>query len=68
MIAELADSIYDKNVRLIAQDGVIHFLAAGLHFQGPEPMSLFDEVLDSPLGKHIDPSHAFYLGLKCAKR
>ncbi|MCC6510550.1 MAG: dihydropteroate synthase [Pirellulaceae bacterium] len=67
VIEDLAESIRDSNVRLLAQDGVIHFLAAGYHFQGADPMAIFNEVLDSPLGPRLDASHAFYLGYEMCK-
>lgn len=67
VIDSLANAIRDSNVRLLAQDGVIHLLAAGLHFQNADPFALFDEVLDSSLGERIDASHAFYLGFEMSK-
>ncbi len=67
VLVDLAESIRDSNVRLIAQDGIIHFLAAGFHFQGADPMEIFNEVLASPLAAKIDASHAFYLGYEMSK-
>jgi dihydropteroate synthase-like protein len=67
VIEELAQSIRDTNVRLIAQDGIIHFMAAGFHFQGRDAMQIFNEVMASPLAAKIDPSHAFYLGYEMSK-
>lgn len=67
VLAELAASIRDTNVRLIAQDGMIHFLAAGYHFRGEDPMQIFNEVMASPLAAKIDASHAFYLGYEMSK-
>ena len=67
VLEELAQSIRDTNVRLIAQDGRIHFLAAGFHFQGTDPMRIFADVMASPLAAKIDASHAFYLGYEMSK-
>lgn len=67
VIEQLADAIRDANVRLLAQDGLIHLLAAGLHFQGSDPFAVFEQALSSPLGERIDASHAFYLGFEMSK-
>lgn len=67
IIEQLANSIRDSNVRLLAQDGLIHFLAAGRHFEGADPFEIFSQVLDSSLGEDIDSSHAFYLGFEMCK-
>lgn len=67
VIDQLADAIRDANVRLLAQDGLIHLLAAGLHFQGSDPFAVFEQALSSPLGERIDASHAFYLGFEMSK-
>ena len=67
VIAGLAQSIRDANVRLLAQDGVIHMLAAGMHFQDADPFALFEQALASPLRERIDASHAFYLGFEMCK-
>ncbi len=67
VLEELASSIRDTNVRLVAQDGIIHFMAAGYHFRGSDAMQIFNEVLASPLAAKIDASHAFYLGYEMSK-
>lgn len=67
VLEDLASSIRDTNVRLIAQDGLIHFMAAGYHFRGTDPMQIFNEVMASPLAAKIDASHAFYLGYEMSK-
>lgn len=67
VLADLAESIRDTNVRLIVQDNTIHFLAAGFHFRGSDPMQIFNEVMASPLAAKIDASHAFYLGYEMSK-
>lgn len=67
VIDDLANAIRDSNVRLIAQDGIIHLLAAGMHFQNRDPFALFEEVLGTELGKRVDASHAFYLGYEMSK-
>lgn len=67
VLNELAESIRDTNVRLVVQDGIIHFLAAGYHFRGTDPMAIFNEVMASPLATKIDASHAFYLGYEMSK-
>lgn len=67
VLEDLAQSIRDTNVRLLAQDGTIHFLAAGQHLQGSDPFAVFAEALAGPLGARIDASHAFYLGFEMCK-
>jgi len=67
VLAQLGESIRDANVRLLAQDGTIHFLAAGEHLQGSDPFAIFAEALAGPLGARIDASHAFYLGFEMCK-
>lgn len=67
VIEQLAQSIRDTNVRLLAQDEQLHFLVAGQHFQGTDPFALFAEVLASPLGNKFDAGHAFYLGYEMCK-
>ncbi len=67
VLADLAASIRDTNVRLVVQGGLIHFMAAGFHFRGSDPMQIFNEVLASPLAAKIDASHAFYLGYEMSK-
>ncbi len=67
VIEQISEAIRDRNVRLIAQDGIIHLLAGGLHFQSPDAFRLFEEIMSSPLAAYIDPSHAFYLGYEMCK-
>ena len=67
VIAQLAESIRDANVRLLAQDGLIHMLASGMHLQAADPFVLFEEAMATPLGQRIDASHAFYLGFEMCK-
>ena len=75
VLADLASSIRDTNVRLIAQDGVIHFMAAGYHFRGPRSDGDFQRGHGQPAGRqdrcqprllfglrNVQSSHRFDLG------
>jgi dihydropteroate synthase-like protein len=70
-IQHLAETIRDPNYRLLAEDGMLHLVSAGLHLQECDPFELFEQLLRSGPGgsvpKNIDPSHAFYLGYEAAK-
>jgi dihydropteroate synthase-like protein len=65
-LASLAATIKDHNVRLFAQDGRLHLIAAGMHLQATDPFDLFTELQTLGL-KNLDPSHAFYLGYELSK-
>jgi dihydropteroate synthase-like protein len=62
----LAEQIKDHNFRLFAEDGRLHLLTAGMHFEGDDPFVLFAQLL-ATRPKNLDASHAFYLGYECAK-
>ncbi|MBB3210065.1 dihydropteroate synthase-like protein [Rhodopirellula rubra] len=66
-IEALAAGIRDNNYRILAQDGVIHLISAGVHLSGDEPFGMMSELLSMPQSKNVDVSHAFYLGFELAK-
>lgn len=66
-IAALAAGIRDNNYRILAQDGEIHILSAGVHLRGNEPFAMMSELLTLPQSDNVDVSHAFYLGFELAK-
>ncbi|MFG0288152.1 MAG: DUF6513 domain-containing protein [Rhodopirellula sp. JB044] len=63
----LASGIRDNNYRILAQDGVVHLISAGVHLTGDEPFGMMSELLSMPQSKNVDVSHAFYLGFELAK-
>ncbi|HVA47017.1 MAG TPA: DUF6513 domain-containing protein [Pirellulales bacterium] len=65
-LERLGERIKDQNVRIFAEAGALHVLAAGLHLAGDDPFVLFDELRASGRG-HLDLGHAFYLGYEMAK-
>lgn len=67
MFAELAKTIRDNNLRIYAQDGLIHLVSAGLNVSGSDPYEVMQQLLASHLGPTIDASHAFYLGFELSK-
>jgi dihydropteroate synthase-like protein len=67
MLTSLAESIRDHNFRIFAQDDLIQLMSAGVRLNDADPFALFDQLLSSGAGQHIDPSHAFYLGFEMAK-
>ena len=67
MFAELAATIRDNNIRIFAQDGLIHLVTAGVNLSGTDPFEIMQSLLDSPIGPSIDASHAFYLGVELSK-
>ena len=64
-LGRLAERLRDRNVRIFAEGGKLHLLAAGVHLTGDDPFVLFDEL--QATGGGIDASHAFYLGYEMAK-
>lgn len=64
VLAELARSIKDKNIRLFAEAGQIHALSRDLHLHDADPFALFEQLAAQV---ELDPSHAFYLGYEMAK-
>ena len=65
-LERLAAQIKDHNYRLLAEDGELHLLSAGLHLRGTDPYELFAELLATG-PKNLDAAHAFYLGYELAK-
>ncbi|MEZ6135443.1 MAG: hypothetical protein R3C53_11090 [Pirellulaceae bacterium] len=60
----MGDAIRDKNVRIFAAEGGIYAVSAGVHALLPIRST---QLLNSPLGESMSPSHAFYLGFEMAK-
>ena len=67
MFAELAATIRDNNIRIFAQDNLIHLVSAGVNLTGTDPYEVMQQLLESPIGPTIDASHAFYLGVELSK-
>ena len=67
MFEELSKTIRDNNMRIFAQDGLIHLVSAGLNVSGNDPFEVMQQLLASHLGPAIDASHAFYLGFELSK-
>jgi dihydropteroate synthase len=65
-LARLAEEIKDHNYRIVAEDGQVHALTAGVHLADADPFALF-ERLSAQRVRAIDPAHAFYLGYEMAK-
>ena len=63
----LADSIRDKNIRIFNSGTEVHAASAGTHVHSPDPFETMRQLLQSPVGPSINPSHAFYLGFEMAK-
>lgn len=70
-LRQLAQSIRDPNYRMLAEQGEIHLMSAGIHLSDADPFRLFEKLLRAgPEGEtpsNLDPSHAFYLGYEAAK-
>ena len=64
---ELAKTIRDHNLRIFAQDDLIHLVSNGLNLCGSDPFEVMQQLLASHLGPSIDASHAFYLGFELSK-
>ncbi len=67
MFSELSRTIRDHNLRIFAQDDLIHLVSAGLNLSGSDPFDVMQQLLASHLGPTIDASHAFYLGFELSK-
>ncbi len=67
MFEELAASIKDNNIRIFAQDGLIHLVSASVNLSGSDPYEVMQRLMASPIGPSIDVSHAFYLGAELSK-
>lgn len=63
-LRDLAARIADRNIRLFAERGEIHALAAGVFVHGADPFALFRQIQER---RAVEPSHAFYLGYEMAK-
>lgn len=63
-LAELAQRIGDRNLRLFAERGLLHVINDKMFLKSADPFDLFEEM--QRLEK-IDPAHAFYLGYEMAK-
>jgi dihydropteroate synthase-like protein len=63
---EMARSIRDHNVRLFAENGLLHALQAGRHLAAADPFALFEQLVSASPAR-IDASHAFYLGFEMCK-
>jgi dihydropteroate synthase-like protein len=62
----LASQIKDNNYRLFAEGGQLHLISASMHLKGVDPFLLFAQLLaQNP--RHLDASHAFYLGFELCK-
>jgi dihydropteroate synthase len=70
-LRQLAQSIRDPNYRLLAEQGELHLLSAGIHLSETDPFRLFEKLLragpEGEMPSNLDPSHAFYLGYEAAK-
>lgn len=66
-IEALGTSIKDRNVRIMNAKGQIHAVSRETHAQSDDPFEVMQQLLESPIGESIDPSHAFYLGFEMAK-
>jgi len=63
---ELAHGIQDHNIRVFAEEGLIHVLRSGRRWSDADPFALFGKLLaEAP--DHLDASHAFYLGFELCK-
>jgi len=67
MFDELAQTIRDHNLRIFAQNDLIHLVSTGLNLSGSDPFEMMQQLLASHLGSSIDASHAFYLGFELSK-
>lgn len=66
VLAQLAAAIRDPNVRVFAEGGEVHLVAAGLHIHSRDPFELF-AMIQAAGRTDIDASHAFYLGYEASK-
>ncbi len=65
-IAQLATTIRDHHVRILADAAAIHMISASLHCYGCDPFQVFADFLEK-YPRTLDASHAFYLGYEMAK-
>jgi len=67
----LAHEIKDPNYRVFVSDGEVHLIGRELHLHAVDPFELFDQLQrcgsEGHLPKHLDSSHAFYLGFELCK-
>jgi dihydropteroate synthase-like protein len=62
----LAADIRDPNYRLFAGEEALHLVSASLHLREEDPFRLFEQLLATN-PRHLDASHAFYLGFEMCK-
>jgi dihydropteroate synthase len=67
LLASMAASIRDNNIRLYVTDGKIQALSAGVHVADKDPFKTMELLLASSVGESINVEHAFYLGFEMAK-
>lgn len=60
-LEQMAAALTDPNIRLFAQDGLLHAMNRDFYEKGSDPFVLFDQM------KIDNASHAFYLGYEMAK-
>jgi dihydropteroate synthase-like protein len=63
-LAQLAERIKDRNIRLFAENGRLHVLSGRMRLEGVDPFELFRAM---SAGETFDSAHAFYLGYEMAK-
>ena len=63
---QLAQSIRDHHVRVLADTESLHMISANLHVHDTDPFTLFRKFLDA-YPRTLDAAHAFYLGYELAK-
>jgi dihydropteroate synthase len=66
-IAQMGQSIRDKNVRLFATADELHAISAGVHAHSSDPFAVMQALLSSEMGDSIGADHAFYLGYEMCK-
>ncbi len=70
-LARLACDIKDNNYRIFVLGGKVHLVSSGLHLSDADPFALMKQLLasgdDGGSPKHLDASHAFYLGYEMHK-
>lgn len=64
-LKELAQSVTDRNYRIMAEEDSIHLFNGMMHLNGLDPFIMFAEVCQRDA--KMDNSHSFYLGFEMAK-
>jgi dihydropteroate synthase-like protein len=62
----LARQIRDPSYRVFVAQDRLHLVGAALHLDDRDPFALFEQLLATN-PRHVDTSHAFYLGYELAK-